>query len=507
MNWLIGICAVICGWIVYCSRKGTVNNGAQHVVTVGMLFTFLGISFGLYSFDTDAAKMIDSINEFLDSMKLAFVTSIIGMVAGLWIKFLQRNVKPTEDVTNETLRDILAAIRQSNNDEFNRTLRDFADAMGKLAPDLRNLSASMHEQSEKLERLGTTLKQSIDALSAKQVERLDVMNFSIDKMRRSTAQAEQNSAALLEATKAYQQQALANDDTQLKILSDNTAQIVAMKNAFDQFLQDMAKSFGDNFIAALTLAIKDLNNNLQEQFGDNFKELNAAVREVAAWQREYKDIVTATTTELKVINETFSREVMGELKASLKTFADTSAQNVSVQANLSNATAQLSAIITQTEESLNHMKTVTATFGKFSEEVLDKNAALLQNHLNNLRRLEENFSAEVKTINNVAHGVALDTTQYLKDFNTASAESMRVIRDTIARYKADLNKETEASLSKLHQLFETLANNTDAQSDKAIKNLAGALAKVSGRMIDNYQVLVAKIAEVDALLNERRRLR
>lgn len=85
--------------------------------------------------------------------------------------------------------------------------------------------------------------------------------------------------------------------------------------------------------------------------------------------------------------------------------------------------------------------------------------------------------------------------------------ALSATQSTISRYKTDLNEEITDSLSKLHQLFETVLENTDAQSDKAIKTLAGALAKVSEQMIDNYKTLVAKIKEVDELLIERRRLR
>ena len=247
-----------------------------------------------------------------------------------------------------------------------------------------------------------------------------------------------------------------------------------MKNSFDNFMRDVAKNFSENFIAALNESIKNLNVQLQTQFGENFKELNAAVREVVTWQREYKNIVELTTAELKVINETFNREILGALQNSLQTFSDTSAKNVSVQQELYAATAQLSKVISQAEESINQLQTVTENFGKFSEDALKKNLSLLRNYLGTLDSFVKIFVAEVKKINSTAQSVSFDTTQYLKDFNAASTESMRIIRTTIASFKADLNKETEESLSNLHRLFETVAKNTDEQSGKAIQNLAAA---------------------------------
>lgn len=511
---LIFICAGVCVGIIINSRRNArkkiLDNGAQHVVTVGVLCTFLGIAVALFNFSTNAANMIDNINIFLDSMRFAFVTSIIGMGAGLVIKFYQRTIDHADsDSVKETLEKILAAIEAGNaandNSNLQRELGGLVTAMETFAPDMKNLSAAMNAQSESLANLSATLAGSIEAFGQTQAARLDAMKISIESMQSSAAQAQKNSAALLDATENFQRRALDNDDAQLKILSDNTAQIVAMKNSFDNFMRDVAKNFSENFIAALNESIKNLNVQLQTQFGENFKELNAAVREVVAWQREYKNIVELTTAELKIINETFNREILDALQNSLQTFSDTSAKNVSVQQELYAATAQLSKVISQAEESINQMQTVTENFGKFSEDALNKNLSLLKNYLGTLDSFVKIFVAEVKKINSTAQSVSFDTTQYLKDFNTASAESMRIIRTTIASFKEDLNKETEKSLSTLHRLFESVAKNTDEQSDKAIKNLAAALAVITEQMVGNYKVIASKIAEVDALLLERRR--
>ena len=398
------VCVVIAGRSYYKARKNIVNNGAQYAVTIGVLCTFIGIAVALYNFDTNTDNMIKSIDVFLAGMKFAFMTSIIGMAAGGAIKFFQEDVEQKKElVHDETLKDILIEIRASNNagllknilselqaendsgkensavmneingamkinaellknilseikaqdnSELSRELGKFVAATGNFAIDMKNLSNSMNAQSRMLEKLSTTLANSIEAFGDKQIARLDAMKTLIEQMKISTAQAEKNSAELLDATKNFQQQSLANDNEQAKILSDNTAQIVAMKNSFDTFLEDMAENFSQNFIAALNESIKQLNTQLQEQFGENFKELNAAVREVVVWQREYKEIVTKTTDELKVINQTFNREVLSELHTALKTFADASEKNVSVQNDLYHATAQLSTIVTQAEMSI-----------------------------------------------------------------------------------------------------------------------------------------------------------
>ncbi len=86
--------AIVCIRLTYKAKadvnNGKVNNNAQYVVSIGVLGTFVGILFGLRGFETGDSKTIAaSINVFLDGMRLAFVTSVIGMGCSLYIKRCQ----------------------------------------------------------------------------------------------------------------------------------------------------------------------------------------------------------------------------------------------------------------------------------------------------------------------------------------------------------------------------------------------------------------------------------
>src|SRR5690606_35151685 len=56
----------------------------------------------------------------------------------------------------------------------------------------------------------------------------------------------------------------------------------------DSFAQMLAKSATETVIEALRQVILDFNKHLVEQFGDNFKALDASVRKLVDWQVEYK---------------------------------------------------------------------------------------------------------------------------------------------------------------------------------------------------------------------------
>ena len=54
------------------------------------------------------------------------------------------------------------------------------------------------------------------------------------------------------------------------------------------FAELLSKSATTAVIEALKSVIQDFNNNLTEQFGDNFKQLNEAVYKLVIWQENYK---------------------------------------------------------------------------------------------------------------------------------------------------------------------------------------------------------------------------
>lgn len=67
------------------------NDASQAFASLGVLGTFIGITFGLLFFDTH--NLEKSVPALLDGMKSAFFTSIVGMAGSLGTKWWQRKNK------------------------------------------------------------------------------------------------------------------------------------------------------------------------------------------------------------------------------------------------------------------------------------------------------------------------------------------------------------------------------------------------------------------------------
>ena len=93
-------------------------------------------------------------------------------------------------------------------------------------------------------------------------------------------------------------------------------QILGLKKSFDNFAEKMA----DNNMKALEEVIKDFNTKLQEQFGENFKQLNEAVGKLLEWQENYKKTIKKNEENLKKAVE--SLNALNDASTSLKTIVE-----------------------------------------------------------------------------------------------------------------------------------------------------------------------------------------
>ena len=92
-----------------------------------------------------------------------------------------------------------------------------------------------------------------------------------------------------------------------------------LTSEFRQFAETMAEDNSKALIEALEQVIRDLNTHiylLNEQFGENFKQLNEAVGALLSWQDQHKDHVEKLTDQLQrsldgIESETRSVSVLG----------------------------------------------------------------------------------------------------------------------------------------------------------------------------------------------------
>ena len=96
-------------------RHQQVNTIASIVTVIGVLGTFAGITYALFEFDTNDIKA--SVPQLLNGLKFAFVTSILGIIGSIALKWSALNNRKSQAASEETYAgatvDDLAELLQS----------------------------------------------------------------------------------------------------------------------------------------------------------------------------------------------------------------------------------------------------------------------------------------------------------------------------------------------------------------------------------------------------------
>ena len=221
------------------------------LTTIGVLGTFVGIFIGLVNFDV--GNIDKSVPLFLEGMKVAFVTSILGMGSAVFLRVTYAAVP----------RQALA--ESVGPEEIYSVLTDIRDGQNSALSEIRSAISGEDDTS---------------------------MVTQLQKLRTSVA----------------------DGDTELR----NTTRegFENLTSEFRQFAETMAEDNSKALIEALEQVIRDLNTQLNEQFGENFKQLNEAVGALLSWQDQYKDHVEKLTDQFQrsldgIESETRSVSVLG----------------------------------------------------------------------------------------------------------------------------------------------------------------------------------------------------
>lgn len=345
---------------------------------------------------------------------------------------------------------------------------DSIDQLGeKLNKMLKN---SGLEQIAAVQNLGNMLSEIFKTSGQEQTNRLDSMNKLIAAMLNYSEQTYNNSVTALNEARDYQKDSLEISRKQQEILTQNTDRITEMKEAFNKFLDDMARKNNEEFIKALNESMKDLNQRLTEQFGENFKELNRAVFKVVEWQENYKQIIETTTEELTEINATFKKftvdvapkvaENVDRLQKSIDSFTETSATNVAIQKNLTETAETLNASVIQAHTA--------------AENLINIHEELVQQQQEIMQSLESSFDKHQQKMTDALKKSTKEITELMKSNSADFAEQMQITSAAFAGIVAEITSFGDSIKNK----FEEIITHNQQIVSEQMENTASVFEKI-----------------------------
>ena len=424
--------------------KNSSNDNSGGLIKLGVFGTFLGIFVALFGFDPGNIK--DGIPIFLGGMRIAFLTSVTGMLLSL---ILDRKI--SEAINNDAgIGDLIHAVNNGN-----------------------------------------------ELLSQK----MDSVNSTIGVLEKSISGDADGSLL-----------------SQLTLLRSNiNDKFTDLTGEFRTFAKLQAENNTKALVEAIREVIGDFNAKINEQFGENFKELNAAVGDLVGWQENYKEVVEKSFGQFQIAVESMekSKELFELIHDRYK---DNLAINEDVKSSLHNLSiehetleAKMTAFSSLANDAKEAFPVIQENVDKltkgFSEKVTDSitavNDAYKSQTDNNIRIVTEMSEAtdgvltsmkdSVKSSNDAIRTV---TTQMQESVD----ESMNNISDRIVKGFND----SMVNIEQLQQKFADNIEGTIVQIDdalrqeleKSLQSLGSQLASLSKRFVDDYADLTNRMQQV-----------
>ncbi len=396
-----------------------VNAIASIMTVTGVLGTFAGIVWGLYSFDT--TNIESSVPKLLEGLKFAFVTSILGILGSILLKLAMLNKQrkqssaaetytgATVDDLAELLNDILTVEKQEGN-TTNETLR--------------SIEASL---TGRFDDLGELLREILIVERQEGKETKEALQ-SIEK----SLTGEGDSTVLTQLQKLR----TSFSDKQDDLIGAFTEKQDSLIQAFSEFAQEMAENNTKALMEALENVIKDFNLKITEQFGDNFKQLNEAVGRINDWQEQYRQQMNELAAEFRVAAE--SIEIS---RHSLEVIAERSETIVS-------SAEQLSPILQVLHQQIGQLETHLEAFSALAGNARDA------------------FPIIEKRLDELTNGF----THVVQDTIDNSHASMQNQREALADQSRQLETTVEDTGNRIKQQTETVFERTTARVEQIIND-------------------------------------
>ena len=435
------------------------------ILSVGIFGTFLGIFLGLQDFDSN--NIDNSIRALLNGMTTAFYSSLIGMGATIILTLISKFMPKKKEIID---------------------------------------SGNLTNEDVQKEILNELQKHS------NQLYKLD----NLEKLEEN--QRVQNKNLILEIQNQNQENRSFRDEFHNDFLEMNSN----LKKTLDKISDGASKEI----IKALEKVIQDFNNNLTEQFGDNFKQLNEAVIKLLEWQKNYKDSIIEMEQGLQT--------AISSISQSDKSLEIISARNEEVIKVYMNIQEIIETYKYQTDEVNRHLETYAELSDKAKYifptlenqfESIDKSlktigddfrtdSDLTKNHIvknsneirNDFTELKNSLNLELEKVSNTFIENSEASKMFIEQNSEIIKESFENLENNISKSNermnlavsdnfTELNSKVSGEFGKITDNFEILKNNISANNSEITENYKTLNSNVS----DTFE----KINETVSVQNEK----
>lgn len=329
-----------------------------------------------------------------------------------------------------------------------------------------------------------------------------------DDGRASASESAEQMAALRNAISSDGDSSLLTQVQKLRTtMQDGQADLI---REFRDFAKHMVENNQKAIIEALEQVIRDFNQNLTEQFGENFKQLNEAVASLVTWQDNYRQHIEALEARLE--------NAVSAVQASQEALASVQQHSERIPEAIRPLEAVLSSLDAQTQQLGSHLESLAALRDKAIEafpiietnlkkittdltssvdETVSRSQKALQEAEATQARLSDGHEAFLRDANDARDRFSAELANATKEMSAQSAKSFaqhgELIEASARETKKQIGESWAQSVEKMNEQFSTFDNQMQQEVTRALELLGQNLASVSEKLVADYTPLTDKL--------------
>ena len=446
--------------------------------TLGVLFTFVGIVWGLWNFDTK--NISASVPSLLEGLKMAFLTSILGMITSMFMgKYINRikdnlNAKLSTNTEFGVLKEINATLQTviSKHDEKQMLIEK--QIKGLIDLSLTNIS-TQEKQLNSLELANKSLSKIDEVLREMHLintNRMTQIQDSVVSQYQSLQQLHStvnNIIDLLDTQSSIQNESLEETKSLSSVVR---SEILAVTDAMDKGNKLMERKFDEfstlmrkNNVEALVEVMKQVTQEFNSQMKalidklvkENFDELNKSVEKLNTWQQENKQMIGDLTTQYSQMTSDFVKT-----STTLERVAENTHTLVKEDGKL--------------QQIIDELRKVMIDDKKFTKitELLNESVEKVQNGTMSFEEATNSLNTWISTYRDVGDGVRLlvkrlDEINKIKDYNEDFWKGTKANLDEGLSIVVNASKNLNKSVTGLNEEFYERLNSTLVNLDSCIQ--------------------------------------
>lgn len=469
--------------------KKNVYNLVPGVMTgLGILGTFVGLSFGLQNFNTGNTEEIEaSIAPLMNGIKVAFHTSIYGMLFSLVFNYVYK----------ETLEDAYIAV-----DEFLKVFDNYVDSNASDNNDivvqmlLQKMPETIGESianvlSPAVDRMNETLENLTNNMASNQLQGLsEIVDHFVDAMDTSMGDSFKALGETIDKTIEMQTK---NSELMNHILDEiqgMTQNIMDINTLSNQTVEHMA-GYIENI------------ESLQKVINENFTSINTQLEHQKEYDDKLKEYIDILVNYERQIGEASNRftedmskqlEMLGTMENKISESTRENLEMLATKADEYNKSL--------TDVAKQELQIVLSMAGEYSEKVTG--------HLNALGEMSEKLTEE--SVNNL-HILSDNAQQYNESLSNMAKQELESVHSMTGMYSEKVTehlnelrsmsvKITEESNNNLQILSNNAQVHNKAIADEAEKQI-DAIIKLSNSQTGEMDRASQNLAEVSKGLNDK----